>query len=351
MAGSLRLMNHLSGLRQCGRCPPVASFTINSPQFSRSQQQQNQQKRKFTQLTYDRFFAPTPVDPSLWNQAILSAEWYYSALHDLTGISWGWTVILGTLILRSVVTFPCMILSELNQDRMVMLYQEHASGRLKDRLIKEIEEMAFHAPNIYDTKKKKEKVLNDARRQIMREEYKERNCHPWKGFALPIVQIPLFFVSSIALRNMSGSYVVDGARIPPTCVEMSGESFLWIPDLCMPDGSGVISVMLFIAYVTLVEVNLYKSYDGQPMGRRGKILTYFLRGFTLVLPAFALAVPSTVSLYWLTSALVGLTHNILVMSPSLRRSVGITLRASPYDTPARTIWAGFKSYWKIADKK
>jgi len=341
MAAPLRRLGHMNALRRSNHLPlPAVSLTIplHSPASPRS----------FTQSTYDWFFSPAPPDPTIWNQAICTAEWYFSTLHDLTGVSWGWSVILGTFLLRSVVTFPLLVLGEVNQDRLAKLQFDIVADGVKLKLMKQIEELARHAPGLLKTKEAKEALLNAERKKLMQREYGKRNCHPLKNLALPLVQIPLWFSASIALRNMSGSYVVEGAQIVPTCPDMLGEAFLWIPDLCAADSTGALSVLLGLTYLTLVEINIYKQFNGEPLKRRARIVTNLLRGVSVVvMPTFAFIVPTTVSLYWLTSAFVGLTHNVIVMSPALRRSIGITLRASPDDAPAGTIWAGFRGYWKL----
>ena len=181
-----------------------------------------------------------------------------------------------------------------------------------------------------------------------------RNCHPMKNLALPIVQIPLWISCSIALRNASGAYSIDGVSIPPTIAGLDSESFAWIPNLLLPDSSGALSILVGLTYLTMNEINAYKAYGGEPKLREGRSLRAFSvvvnchRGFSvIVVPMIAYQVPSTVALYWLTSGLVGHLHNFIIMSPKFRRKCGIILGASPYDTPYRNIVHGFKSHWKL----
>lgn len=252
------------------------------------------------------------------------------------------------MFLRTVVTLPLLIYGEVNQDRLHLLGEDVENRKLRQRLIAEIEEVSKFNPSAFPYKKSKEWLLNSERKRLMKKEYQEWNCHPGKGLALPIIQIPLWIASSIALRNMSGQFVIDGANLSPTRPDLADESFLWMSDLTLPDTSFAIPFLVGLTFLVLTEINVYKQFSGQPMGRRGKFLTNLLRGVSIfVMPTFAYLVPATLSLYWLSSGLIGLIHNIIVMTPSVRRKFGITLRASPHDKPGKTIWRGFKGYWKL----
>ena len=314
-------------------------------------------RRQFSRSIYDTLFSPSPPGPSVWNYAISCSQWYWTLLPDIAGLpSLGWSVVLGTFLLRTVVTFPLQVVGEINQDRLETLYDDIEKSGIKRRMIREIEEKATKKGSAevrkkLATKKAKEALLNSQRRKMMKKFYVERNCHPGKKFAQVVIQIPLWFVSSIALRNMTGFYFVDGAWIQPTCPQIMGQQFLWISDLGLPDASGLTSLFLGLTYLTLIEINVYKEYKGVPMPRRGRILVNVFRLFGLVvMPGFGAVVPAAVSVYWLASGLAGLAHNIVMMTPSVRRAFGIISRASPYDEPFKDIWAGFKSYWKIKDR-
>jgi len=350
MAFPLQRTFHLKTIRRC--CKYYRPAVLLSPSWETTPPPPppslTHTRRDFTQYTYDTFFASQPLDPTIWNSAIWCAEYYLSALHDYAGLSWGWSVVLGTIFLRTAVTLPLLIYGEINQDRLERLRQDVEDRGLRKQLTAEVHHLAkIHTAALPD-KKAIERFLNLERKVLMRKEYQKWNCHPGKMFALPVVQIPLWFASSIALRNMCGEYVIEGEKMSPTRPDLADEPFLWIADLTLPDASLAISFLIGLTFLVLTEINVYKQFNGQPMGRRGMIITNLLRGVSvIVMPTFAYLVPATVSLYWLSSGVIGLTHNIVAMMPTVRRFFGITLRASPYDTPGRTIWRGFKGYWKL----
>lgn len=344
MAFSLRRAIHLATMKQCSKkCHLPASFLTHSLPTSPSPL-----RRDFTLSTYETFFASRPPDPTIWNSAIWCSEYYLSALHDVVGLSWGWSIVLGTVLLRSVVTLPLLLYGEVNQDRLELLRQEVENDGKRSRMMAEIEHISRLNPSALPDKRSKEKFLNIQRKEFMRKQYQELNCHPAKMMALPVIQIPLWFASSIATRNMSGEYFIDGAKMLPTRPDLADGTFLWISNLTLPDTSFLIPFFVGLTFLALTEINVYKQFSGQPLKGRGRIITNIMRGVSVfVMPTFAYLVPASVSLYWLSSGVIGLTHNVIAMTPAVRRYLGITLRASPYDTPGRTIWRGFKSYWKI----
>lgn len=48
-------------------------------------------------------------------------------------------------------------------------------------------------------------------KRLVRELYIRDNCHPFKEYIMPWVQIPLWISISLALRNMAGALPVEGS--------------------------------------------------------------------------------------------------------------------------------------------
>lgn len=353
MASSIRRGVHMSRtMSQWARLQHPASFLSSSLQpHHLDHLHQSPHRRDFTQSTYDIFFSPNPPHPTLWNNAIWCADYYFSALHDYMGLSWGWSVVLGTVFLRSIVTLPLLIYGEICQDRLLLLLDDPVlEKQVKKQVMFEIQQTLRQNPSFVPPEGWMNRRLNfgPEKRRAMKEQYVKNNCHPIKKLALPLIQIPLWFASSIALRNICGAYGIDGAMMLPTRPDMAHEPFLWLSDLTLSDSTFVIPFFVGLTYLILIEFNLYKMYNGEPVGKRARIVLTMLRGHSIfIMPYFAYILPTTVSLYWLSSGAIGLIHNIIIMTPAVRRSFGITLRASPDDAPGKTIWRGFKGHWKI----
>jgi len=307
--------------------------------------------RTFSKWVYESFFSPAPLDPTLWNNVIWGTQHLFTTFHAFTGVSWGYGIILCTALLRSSVTFPLLVFSEINNDRLKVLLLDIEKSGVKDKMrseVKKVLKWLHHRENFSSESLKGvgQKLLNNNRDEYLKTEFAERNCHPFKGLVLPCVQIPLWVSCSIALRNMCGFYMVEGDSIVPTCPELINESFLWIPSLLEP--SLTIGLLCGLLYFVLVEINIYKEFTGKPMPKRGRLFTNFLRVYSLgVVPYFSTIVPSALTLYWASSAAIGLIHNLLLMSPYVRRLLGITSGTSPDERPFQNVIKGFKSYWKL----
>ncbi|POI21391.1 hypothetical protein CIB84_014862, partial [Bambusicola thoracicus] len=68
-----------------------------------------------------------------------------------------------------------------------------------------------------------------------------------------------------------------------------------------------------------------------------KLATNFFRVLSVVMIPIAATVPSSMALYWLSSSFMGLSHNLLLRSPTVRRLCCIPRTKSDSDTPYRDI--------------
>lgn len=71
----------------------------------------------------------------------------------------------------------------------------------------------------------------------------------------------------------------------------------------------------------------------QKPSKYSKYGTYFFRGISIVMIPIAAAVPSGLSLYWVSSSTVGLFQNLLILSPKVRRLAGIPKVDSEHEQP------------------
>jgi inner membrane protein COX18 len=68
-------------------------------------------------------------------------------------------------------------------------------------------------------------------------------------------------------------------------------------------------------------------------GRLQKYGQYFFRTLSLLMVPLAAVVPSGLSLYWVSSSVFGLFQNLLILSPKVRRLVGIPKVNSELEKP------------------
>ncbi|KFV85926.1 Mitochondrial inner membrane protein COX18, partial [Struthio camelus australis] len=162
-------------------------------------------------------------------------------------------------------------------------------------------------------------------RRIITELYIRDNCHPFKATLLMWVQIPMWVCVSLALRNCS-----VGAMDSEVKEQFSTGGTLWFTDLTAPDSTWILPVSLGLVNLLIVEVFALQKLKAT---RFQKLATNFIRVVSVVMIPVAATVPSSMALYWLSSSFMGLSHNLLLRSPTFRRLCRIPRTTSDSATP------------------
>ncbi|KFP29476.1 Mitochondrial inner membrane protein COX18, partial [Colius striatus] len=162
-------------------------------------------------------------------------------------------------------------------------------------------------------------------RRIITELYVRDNCHPFKATLLVWVQIPMWVSVSLALRNCS-----VGATGSEVQEEFSAGGALWFTDLTAPDSTWILPVLLGLVNLLIVEIFASQKMN---VSRFQRLATNFFRVVSVVMIPIAATVPSSMALYWLSSSFLGLSHNLLLRSPTFRRLCCIPRTKSDSATP------------------
>ncbi|KFQ01046.1 Mitochondrial inner membrane protein COX18, partial [Haliaeetus albicilla] len=162
-------------------------------------------------------------------------------------------------------------------------------------------------------------------RRIITELYIRDNCHPFKATLLVWVQIPMWICVSLALRNCSVGATDSGVQ-----EQFSAGGALWFTDLTAPDSTWILPVSLGLMNLLIVEIFASQKME---VSRFQKLATNFFRVVSVVMIPVAATVPSSMALYWLSSSFMGLSHNLLLRSPTFRRLCCIPRTKSDSDTP------------------
>lgn len=249
-------------------------------------------------------------------------------VHDTTGLPWWATIILTTVVLRTAITLPLTV------------YQFKIMGRL-EKISKEMQGifeelkmetgMAIKKFNLNEQQAKAIFAVS-AKKQWTKLVVRE-NCHPLKTVLTMWVQIPLWVVNSVAIRNLV-------YRLPdPNSFEaqfiysdlMVG-GFGWIPNLTEIDSSYILPIALGIVNLSVIQVQVLLR-QGQG-GKLHKVVTNFFRVLSIVMVPIAATVPSCLALYWFTSSTCGLIQGLAVLSPRVRSVLGIpNLKHWPQERP------------------
>lgn len=255
------------------------------------------------------------------------AESLLLALQEATGLPWWANIICATVVLRTVVTLP------------LAAYQMYIIAKV-EKLQSEIDDLAKqlrYEVSVYGKQKGwSEKVakfhFRKNLRRIISGLYVRDNCHPFKASLLIWIQIPMWVFVSLALRNFSiptASFGVESVRM-----QLAEGGTLWFPDLTLPDSTWIIPISLGILNLLIVEIFAIRKIE---LSRFQKYVTNFIRAVSVAMIPIAATVPSSMALYWFSSSCVGLAHNLLLRSPTLRHACRIPSTKSDSETPYQDI--------------
>ncbi|XP_067375180.1 cytochrome c oxidase assembly protein COX18, mitochondrial isoform X2 [Channa argus] len=168
-------------------------------------------------------------------------------------------------------------------------------------------------------------------RRLVSQLYVRENCHPFKASLLVWIQLPLWVSMSLALRNLS----LDQSALHG---ELAAGGTLWFPDLTSPDSTWILPLCVGLTNLIIMEVFSLQKLSPT---RFQKMVLYLMRGFSVLLVPITATVPSSMALYWFTSSLVGLSHNLMLRSVLIHKI--LQLRTHRSETPYRDLLSAFLS--------
>lgn len=176
--------------------------------------------------------------------------------HDATHLPWWSTIILTTIIARTVTTLPLSI------------YQQ--------QILAKVEKISLEMPAIAEELKKETNIAvrkfkwNEQQAKMMYSRSLKKqwnnliirdNCHPAKSIVLVLIQVPMWICQSYAIRNlvygMPDPTVLEAQSI---MAELALGGFLWIPNLTDIDHSFIVPVAFGVINLTIIEVRSNISF-------------------------------------------------------------------------------------------
>lgn len=257
-------------------------------------------------------------------------------IHEYTGLPWWATIVVTTIALRSIITFPLAVYTNKINVRLEQINKEMPA------LVAELKEETARAKYLYklsdrDTERLfKHNVNLQWNKLVVRE-----NCHPFKMFVVLWTQIPLWICQSMAIRNMLNMLPDPKsfeAQITYTLLTVGG--FGWMPDLTAVDSTLILPIVF--GMLNLANIELAMLTKSAKPGRVQKIVMTFFRLLVIALVPVAASVPSCLTLYWTVSSAFSLAQNLLLVSPRAKRILRIPPTSKDHmETPYRTIAARF----------
>ncbi|GAQ86864.1 hypothetical protein KFL_003170020 [Klebsormidium nitens] len=236
--------------------------------------------------------APTAAGWGVWKAlapvsgAIVVA---LDGVHSVTGLPWWSTIIVSTLLMRSVL-LPLVAVQIRKTAQIGSLFSQVLKlGGPETPFLTQVQRFA-------------------AARQATK-------CpNPAWFLAVPAVQIPIFVSSMLALRQMTA----EGHPGFDT------GGMLWFTDLTLPAGLGLEAAIFPVAIVSLYLSNVQLAFGGiGPRSRFLKVYKFALQA--LAVPAFvgSFYLPQGLLLYWVTNNCCSLGQNLAVRSTAVRAALGL----------------------------
>ncbi|XP_064458077.1 cytochrome c oxidase assembly protein COX18, mitochondrial-like [Ornithodoros turicata] len=274
------------------------------------------------------------------SEPVAFAQQLLEYVHLTTGMSWCHTIILTSLALRTVTTFPLAI------------YQNHVLARLRNlnpeiaKLVPELRNETNLAVKMFKLSEKRAKLLykHSLKKQINKLIIRD-NCHPFKSTVVMLVQIPVWISFSVALRNMAFMMPYQDMAAQALFLELSVGGALWFTNLTVPDPLFIMPVLLGAVNLLNIEMNALKRAGN--ITRYAKVVTNVFRVLSLVMIPIASMMPSDVALYWLCSSGFALGQNVALTSPSFRRFCRIPVVAGESQTPFQDICQNLKKRLRL----
>ncbi|XP_064543617.1 cytochrome c oxidase assembly protein COX18, mitochondrial [Drosophila montana] len=265
-------------------------------------------------------------------------------IHDYSGLPWWAAIVLSTFLFRSVVTLPLTI------------YQHRITARIEQialempALVEELKREAAMAKQKFKWSDKQTQIVY--RRSIKKQWQNlivRDNCHPMKTVIVLWGQIPLWIFQSVALRNLV--YMLPDpttlkAQIIATELTIGGIG--WIPNLTVVDSSYILPVTLGLINLAIIE--LQTMTRSRPPTRLQNIANNAFRGLSVLMVPVACTVPSALCVYWVASSSFGLAQNLLLLSPEMRRAVGIPKTPTELEQPYDQLWLKIQKRARLLDE-
>lgn len=236
-------MSLLIRFRPSSRVLSLRTSILFSPTINSSSPKISQHTRSFSAAgIYTSLSNSTPV--AVFQDGLVH-------LHDTTGLPWWATIVLSTVLLRSVITLPLTVYQQKISARLEMIAAEMPD------IVKELKQEAMVAKKQFQwTDNQTKAVYNRSVKKqwdllVIRE-----NCHPLKTFIVLWGQIPLWIIQSFALRNLL--YLLpdpNSIHAKMAFTELTLGGFGWIPNLTEVDGSLILPITLGLINLAIVEVS------------------------------------------------------------------------------------------------
>merc|ERR1719369_821867 len=256
-------------------------------------------------------------------------------MHDNMGLPWWATIMLSTGVMRLILTLPAHITQQKVMAKRYLMTEE-----LNNQLLPALEKATNR--HVVLNKWSKKKATDNYRimaRKIRDVKGGDYNCHMSKMFLPMYIQIPVWVLSSVAVRNIAIMRHTTDRQIEVPVeerfIQMSAEGGAWFSNLTIPDPTFILPTLVGLSFSTTIYISANKfKHPAMPQQiSKFSRLDLLLYSISILMIPLASIQPSAVVLYWVTSGVMGVSINLLLLSPMFRRAVRIPKIPAELDNP------------------
>ncbi|KZC03957.1 PREDICTED: mitochondrial inner membrane protein COX18 [Dufourea novaeangliae] len=259
----------------------------------------------------------------------------FKMLHSSTQLPWWATIILATIISRTLVSLPLTIFHSQIKAKIENLQPEIVKIMKKLNMETRMACERFGWSGSYAAKSYKISLKRE-----MSDLFNRKNCHPGKIYVSTILQIPLWVSFSVALRNFCNMLPNRDAVAFQDYLEFANGGFGWIKNLTDVDHLFILPIFFGLSGLATLEIQTMLSYKKEAKYHR--YLLAFYRAVTICLVPIIAYVPSGLGLFWTVSNFYTIFQIMLVQSPKFRRLVRIPKTESELQHPYTELYKKVK---------
>jgi YidC/Oxa1 family membrane protein insertase len=266
--------------------------------------------------TGDAWFAAAeqaPWDPTWYNladQAILAVK----SLHEFSGLEYGWSIVGVTVILR-LCLFPVMVASQQTSSRMAHLQPELQQIKARYEAL--------------GTPSRQDQLQFSGQMKAIFAKYKVK---PFRAFAGPVIQMPLFMGMFFGLRKMPSIFPE----------ELSTGGMYWFTDLTASDPLYILPFTSALSFLALIELG--KEQMVAQNAQSGHLMVNFFRVMSIGMVPVCVNFEAAMLCYWTSNNFMTLTQTAILKAPAARSYFGI------WDAPKPVPGQEPESLTKAAEK-
>ncbi|XP_003383873.1 PREDICTED: mitochondrial inner membrane protein OXA1L-like [Amphimedon queenslandica] len=213
-------------------------------------------------------------------------------IHLNTGLPWWASIVVGTVILRSLM-LPLVIKLQVNAARLNQIRPE------TDVIMARMKEYQQMGNTIL--------AAQENARLLML--YRKHNCNPVKMMIMPFLQFPVFISFFIALRRM--------AQAPIESMKDGG--LFWFTDLTLPDPYYILPITSSLLFMANIELGGEAGVTNPQMEK----MKLFFRIMSVALVPLTATFPTALFMYWITASFYSMGQILVLKVPAVRTRLGI----------------------------